>query len=33
MKALLDTLNRSTLRRKLETIAGYDVTHTGDLLI
>jgi molybdate-binding protein/DNA-binding XRE family transcriptional regulator len=33
MKALLDTLNRSMLRRKLETIAGYDATHTGDLLI
>lgn len=33
IKALLDTLNRSMLRRRLETIAGYDATHTGDLLI
>lgn len=33
MKALLDTLNRSVLRRRLETIAGYDATHTGELLI
>lgn len=33
MKTLLDTLSRSALRQKLETLAGYDVTHTGDLLI
>jgi hypothetical protein len=33
MKALLDTLNRSALRQKLEMIAGYDATHTGELLI
>jgi molybdate-binding protein len=32
-KALLDVLNRSTLRRKLQCIAGYDTTHTGEVLI
>jgi molybdate-binding protein/DNA-binding XRE family transcriptional regulator len=29
VEALLDALQRSTLRRKLETLAGYDTTHTG----
>jgi molybdate-binding protein len=32
-KALLDLLNRSTLRKKLQCIAGYDTTHTGEILI
>jgi putative molybdopterin biosynthesis protein len=31
-KALLDLLNRSSLRRKLEAIAGYDTAHTGEIL-
>jgi putative molybdopterin biosynthesis protein len=31
-KALLDTLNRSSFRKKLEAIAGYDTVHTGELL-
>jgi putative molybdopterin biosynthesis protein len=33
MEALLDLLNRSTLRRKLELLAGYDTTHTGEVLV
>jgi len=33
VKALLDLLNRSALKRKLETIAGYDTAHTGDVLV
>ncbi len=32
-KALLDLLNRSALRRKLQAIAGYDTTHTGQILL
>ncbi|MBV8811337.1 MAG: helix-turn-helix domain-containing protein [Acidobacteriaceae bacterium] len=32
-KALLDLLNRSRFQRKLETIAGYDTAHTGEVLI
>ncbi len=32
-KALLDLLNRSQLRKKLQCIAGYDTAHTGDVLI
>jgi putative molybdopterin biosynthesis protein len=32
-KALLDLLNRSPLRRKLQSIAGYDTAHTGDVLL
>jgi molybdate-binding protein/DNA-binding XRE family transcriptional regulator len=32
MEALFDLLNRSALRRKLELLAGYDVTHTGEVL-
>lgn len=32
-KALLDLLNRSQLRKKLECIAGYDTAHTGEVLI
>lgn len=30
VKALLDVLQRSTLRRKLAVLAGYDTTHTGE---
>ncbi len=33
VQALLDTLNRSALRRKLEILAGYDTTHTGEVLV
>lgn len=32
-KALLDVLHRSQFRRKLESIAGYDTAHTGEVLI
>ncbi len=32
-KALLDLLNRSKFLRKLETIAGYDIAHTGKVLV
>ncbi|MGA8029923.1 MAG: substrate-binding domain-containing protein [Bryobacteraceae bacterium] len=32
-KALLDLLNRSGLRRKLQCIAGYDTAHTGEVLV
>ena len=30
---LIDLLNRSALRRKLELLAGYDTTHTGEVLV
>lgn len=33
IEALLDLLNRSALRRKLELLAGYDTTHTGEVLV
>lgn len=33
MQALFDTLNRSALRRKLELLAGYETTHTGEVLV
>jgi molybdate-binding protein/DNA-binding XRE family transcriptional regulator len=33
VEALLDLLNRSTMRRKLELLAGYDTTHTGEILV
>ena len=33
MQALLDALNRSSLRRKLELLAGYDTAHTGEVLV
>jgi putative molybdopterin biosynthesis protein len=33
VEALLDVLNRSALRRKLELLAGYDTTHTGEVLV
>ena len=32
MKAFLDVLQRATLRRKLEVLAGYDTTDTGALV-
>lgn len=32
-KALLDVLNRSDLRKKLQCIAGYDTAHTGEVLL
>jgi molybdate-binding protein/DNA-binding XRE family transcriptional regulator len=32
-RALLDVLQRSHFRKKLESIAGYDTVHTGDVLI
>jgi len=33
IEALFDVLNRSALRRKLELLAGYDTTHTGEVLV
>jgi putative molybdopterin biosynthesis protein len=33
MEALFDLLNRSALRRKLEILAGYDTSHTGEVLV
>ncbi|MGA3203492.1 MAG: substrate-binding domain-containing protein [Bryobacteraceae bacterium] len=33
IEALIDLLNRSALRRKLELLAGYDTTHTGEILV
>jgi putative molybdopterin biosynthesis protein len=33
IQALLDVLNRATVRRKLEMLAGYDTTHTGEVLV
>jgi putative molybdopterin biosynthesis protein len=33
IEALLDLLNRSALRRKLELLAGYDTMHTGEVLV
>jgi molybdate-binding protein len=32
VKAFLDVLQRATLRRKLEVLAGYDTSQTGDLV-
>jgi molybdate-binding protein/DNA-binding XRE family transcriptional regulator len=32
-RALLDLLNRSHLRKKLQCIAGYDTAHTGEILM
>jgi len=32
VKAFLDVLHRSTLRRKLEMLAGYDTSQTGTLV-
>jgi molybdopterin molybdotransferase/putative molybdopterin biosynthesis protein len=33
VEALLDVLNRSAVRRKLEALAGYDTSHTGEVLV
>jgi molybdate-binding protein/DNA-binding XRE family transcriptional regulator len=33
IETFLDLLNRSALRRKLELLAGYDTTHTGEVLV
>ena len=33
VKAFLDVLQRATLRRKLEVLAGYDTTETGTLVV
>jgi molybdate-binding protein len=33
VQALFDVLNRAVLRRKLEMLAGYDTSHTGEVLI
>jgi molybdate-binding protein/DNA-binding XRE family transcriptional regulator len=32
VEALVDVLNRSAIRRKLELLAGYDTSHTGEVL-
>ena len=32
-QAVLDLLNRSSLRKKLQSIAGYDTAHTGEILV
>jgi len=33
VQALLDVLNRAAIRQKLEVLAGYDTSHTGEVLI
>jgi molybdate-binding protein len=33
VQALLDLLNRAAIRRKLEILAGYDTSHTGEVLV
>jgi putative molybdopterin biosynthesis protein len=33
VEALLDALNRAAIRRKLELLAGYDTSHTGEVLV
>jgi putative molybdopterin biosynthesis protein len=33
VQALLDVLNRAAIRRKLEILAGYDTSHTGEVLV
>ena len=33
VQAVLDGLNRAAIRRKLEMLAGYDTSHTGEVLI
>jgi molybdate-binding protein len=33
VEALIDALNRAAIRRKLELMAGYDTSHTGDVLV
>jgi molybdate-binding protein len=32
VEALIDALNRSAIRRRLELLAGYDTSHTGEVL-
>ena len=32
VKSFLDVLQRATLRRKLEVLAGYDTSHTGKVV-
>jgi molybdate-binding protein len=33
VETLLDVLNRASIRRKLELLAGYDTRHTGEVLV
>ncbi len=33
VEALLDALNRAAMRRKLELLAGYDTSHTGEVFV
>jgi molybdate-binding protein len=33
VEALLDSLNRSAIRRRLEMLAGYDTSHTGEVRV
>lgn len=33
VQALMDLLNRAAIRRKLEILAGYDTSHTGEVLV
>lgn len=33
IEAMLDALNRAAIRRKLEVLAGYDTSHTGEVLL
>jgi putative molybdopterin biosynthesis protein len=33
VKAFLDVLQRATLRRKLEVLAGYDTSETGSVVV
>jgi hypothetical protein len=33
IKSLLDVLQRATLRRKLEVLAGYDTSQTGSRVV
>ncbi|MDP8979464.1 MAG: helix-turn-helix domain-containing protein [Acidobacteriota bacterium] len=33
VQALLDVLNRAVIRQKLEVLAGYDTSHTGEVLL
>jgi hypothetical protein len=33
VQELLDVLNRAAIRRKLEVPAGYDTSHTGEVLM
>ena len=33
VQALFDVLNRTAIRRKLEILAGYDTSHTGEVLV